>query len=124
MTQQESIQHWQQGSRDSLRAAELLYDDGKYSLTLFHCHLALEKALKALYIQEHDEAAPYIHNLRELALSLSMEWKEDQMQLLKELTTFAVAARYGDPVWAENEASPKRVHEWLEQTQLLLSLLL
>ena len=124
MTQQESIRHWQQGARDSLRAAELLYDDKKYSLTLFHCHLAIEKALKALYITEHDGAAPYIHNLIDLTHSLSREFTNEQHRFLRELTRFAVDARYNDPVWAETQATPEVVEKWLEQTQSLLSILL
>jgi len=53
MTQQEASDHWRKGAEDALVMAQLGHEHGKYALSLFHCHLAVEKALKALYTKLH-----------------------------------------------------------------------
>lgn len=124
MTQREVILHWQQGAQQSLRHAELGLQEKTYSLVLFHCSLAVEKALKALYIQECDSSPPAIHNLHLLAKKLRRSWSEEEEHMLKELTEFAVAARYDDPLWADTYATKARCALWLKRTKGLLRTLL
>src|SRR5262245_34735285 len=46
VTEADVIAHWRQGVRNELASAQLLRDGGQYEASLFHCHLAVEKALK------------------------------------------------------------------------------
>ena len=66
MSLSEIVDHWKQGAKDSLQVAELCIEAQKYEHALFNLHLATEKALKAVYIAEHDDAAPYHINLMKL----------------------------------------------------------
>jgi HEPN domain-containing protein len=124
MTQDESVAHWQRGARDSLESAVLLHKAGKYAIVLFHCQLAVEKALKAAYIAEHDSAPPPTHDLLELAEGLKREWTEDQLTLLDALSDLAILARYGDETWQEVQATEDASKRWLTQAKSFLSLLL
>src|SRR5207302_63144 len=101
----------------SLESAELLQHAGKYALVLFHCQLAVEKALKAAYVAEHDSAPPPTHDLLELAETLGREWTEEQKTLLDALSDLAVLARYGDETWQEVQATKDASGGWLAQAK-------
>jgi len=124
VTQDDATKHWQRGAQESLRLAELAQGEGSYSLVLFHCQLAVEKALKALYIQEYDASPPPTHNLALLASHLSRAWTKEELRQFQELTDFAVKARYDDPVWADAYATEEHSSLWLQHTHALLSSLL
>ena len=109
MTNEQSVEHWRKGAQDALEAAELLLQGKKHALALFHCHLAAEKALKAAYIQQKDARPPHSHDLLEIALSLSYPWSEDIQKQLRELSTYAIEARYDDIEW---EHDPNEDVQW------------
>src|SRR4051812_14793322 len=46
VTTEDVIAHWRKGAKNALRVAVLAHEDGEHELALFHCHLAVEKALK------------------------------------------------------------------------------
>lgn len=124
MTEDDVIVHWQKGARDELLSAKLLHEGGQYPGALFHCHLAVEKALKARYMAQHRKEPPLTHDLPQLALHLARGWTEHERRLLAELTRYAVAARYDDPVWAAQEATADNVVAWVRRVDVLLSALL
>ncbi len=124
MTEDEVITHWRKGSRSELQSAKILCSGGQYAGALFHCHLATEKALKALYMEQHRSDAPMTHDLLQIALHIERSWSEDEKKLFADLTEYAVAARYDDPMWAENEATLDNAQRWLQQIELLLTTLL
>ena len=47
MTQEQAASFWQKGAQEELRSAQILLEHQSYAAALFHCHLAVEKALKA-----------------------------------------------------------------------------
>ena len=118
------IAHWRKGASDSLSLAKRAHTDGSYALALFHCQLAVEKALKALYMDERREAVPPTHNLVLIAGGLKHSWSVEERRELDYLTQYAVAARYDDPVWAEHEATAENSTHWLAVTERYLSNLL
>jgi len=113
MTQQEASDHWRKGARDAIDMAQLGYENGKFALSLFHCHLAAEKILKAVYINERKQDPPPTHHLLSLALQLRHQWSRDEEQKLIDLTDYAIAARYDDPTWAERYATAENTANWL-----------
>jgi HEPN domain-containing protein len=123
MTRDETVAHWRRGARDSLESAALLHRAGKYALVLFHCQLAVEKALKAAHVAEHDAAPPPTHDLLALAEGLGRKWTEEQKTLLDALTDLAVLARYGDETWQEVQATADASARWLSQATSFLSFL-
>ena len=122
MTQEDAVAHWRQGARDAMEVAELSFQAGKYSLALFHCHLATEKAFKAAFIGSRDAAPPPTHSLLLLAEKAGLDLTLTQQADLKDLTRFVIEARYDDPGWAEHEATHERVAIWLRKTKEFVSL--
>ncbi len=119
MSQEEIIKHWHRGAHDAFEAALLLLENGKYALALFHCHLAVEKALKAIYIFEHDKNPPASHDLTFLAGQLSSDWNEQEEDVLDDLSGYSTAARYEDQRWHEQKATKENVQEWLKKVSVL-----
>ncbi|MBU0459140.1 HEPN domain-containing protein [Patescibacteria group bacterium] len=123
MTMDEAVNHWQRRSRSELKAACILFEKQEpevYGEVIFHCHLASELALKAKYIQENDTAAPFTHNLSELAKLLDEQWTESDYMNFDQLSDNAVLARYGDEEWHENYATKEKAMIWLEKTEEFL----
>ena len=121
MTQHDAISHWRKGSLDALQWAEKMARDGASALALFHCHLAVEKALKALHMESKKEPAPHTHSLTHLASLLDIEWSEEELSKLQELTPFASQARYDDIGWVESNASPEFVEKCMKNAEYFLS---
>jgi HEPN domain-containing protein len=124
MTQGEAATHWRKRARSELKAARILFEKKEpdvYGEVIFHCHLALELAFKARYIQEHDAAAPFTHNLGELAHMLGEEWSERDHMDFDELSDHAVLARYGDEEWYMQHATEESARVWLEKVERFLS---
>lgn len=122
MTQKDAAMHWQQGAQEELTAARVLHEGKQYRQALLLCHLAVEKALKATYIREHDDEPPKTHNLVALARRLSsFDWSQEEIDELDELSDFVIDARYADPPWAEETATEARSSVWLERTAQYLS---
>ena len=127
MTQDEAATHWQQRARAELKAARILFekeDSDLYGEVLFHCHLALELALKSGYIKEKDTAAPFTHNLNELADLLRSTRTQQERNEFDEITEFAILSRYGDEEWYKNTATRHNAKEWIDKSELLLSKIL
>lgn len=123
MTKDQTVAHWKHGARASLRLAELAHTEKEYALALFHCHLAVEKALKAVYILKIEGDPPPTHDLLLLASRLEQHWSSEDEESLANLTEYAVTARYDDIEWAEQEATKQNSDHWIAQVKHFLSLL-
>jgi len=88
--------YWLSESEEALRVAGHLLEKGDYSYALFFGHLAIEKILKALYVIEHKEHAPQLHNLVRLTKESGLEPDEHQIDALIRITTYNIEARYPD----------------------------
>lgn len=124
MTEADVIAHWRKGARESLQLARRAHEDGSFSLAFFHCHLAVEKALKAQYMEEQQKEAPPSHDLFLIAKQLRRSWIREQEEQLGYLTEYAVASRYDDPHWAQLEATEENSTRWLAVAGEFLSSLL
>ncbi len=124
VTEDDVIRHWRMRAEESLQVAKLTHEDGHYAHALFNCHLAVEKALKAQYMDERREEAPPVHDLFLIAKSLRRQWTKVEEEQLGYLTQYAVAARYDDPDWAKAEATEENSARWIAATQDFLSFLL
>jgi len=88
--------YWKNSATDALDTADKLFASKKYHHSLFFLHLAVEKLLKAIYVQRKNEAAPVGHDLIRLAEKAKIALDEKMMRELAEISTFNVAARYDD----------------------------
>ena len=96
MSQDEAVKRWVESAEENLKEADDMFGLKHYDWALFFGQLALEKLLKAIIIQNTDEAPPYIHNLERLAKQADISMPDDDKNSLSEITTFHVAARYGN----------------------------
>ena len=118
------IAHWRKGARDALDAAKVLQKADHYAAALFHCHLGVEKALKAACMESLRRDPPFTHDLLQIARLLKREWSNEEEAFLADLSQYAVASRYDDPAWAEREATRANAVRWIDEVERLLSILL
>lgn len=121
VTKQDAAKHWQEGARHELRSAGLLREGKEYSSALFHCHLAVEKALKSRWMERNDAEPPFTHNLAALAEKVGGQWTKEEMMMLGELSHYAAAARYADALWMDTRATREECDRWISFVQNILS---
>jgi AbiV family abortive infection protein len=95
-TEQEIVKYWRTASKEDFDTAEILFQNKKYHHALFFCHLSIEKMLKALIVMSTKSAPPLIHDLVRLAEKAGLDPNEPQKDMLAEITTFNIGARYDD----------------------------
>ncbi len=96
ISKEEAVKHWVKSSKLDLETAEDLFKTKHYHHCLFFCHLFVEKILKGLVVKETGENPLPIHKLRRLANETGIEFSEEQLKLLDEITDFNIRARYND----------------------------
>lgn len=90
------IKYWVRSAEEDLKTAKSLFRTKRYSHCLFFCHLFIEKILKALATKKIGKPAPYGHNLLRLAEMSGLKFLTKQLDLLDEINTFNIEARYND----------------------------
>ena len=97
MTKEEHIKYWRASAQHDLDSAETIFNSGRYDWSLFVGHLALEKTLKALFVDRHDnKMPPQIHNLVRLAELSKIALNDEQKFFLDKITDFNIQIRYPD----------------------------
>ena len=87
---------WLEEAKESLLVAGHLFEKADYSYALFFGHLAIEKLLKAVFVNNKGEQAPYIQNLYRLAEMASIPFSEYQRNQFIKITAFNLESRYPD----------------------------
>lgn len=91
------VDYWVKAStEDLLGAQEIIEKTSRYASGLFFLHLALEKALKALFCAKMLQHAPYTHNLLGLVEKIGLMLSDADCQILAEINEFNLEARYPD----------------------------
>ena len=94
----ERVKYWLDLSDEDIRVAKHLLDGKMFLYCGFMCHLAVEKALKAIIAQDcsDDEIPPKIHHLMRLAEKANILKKltEEQKSFLGDLNPLHIEARY------------------------------
>lgn len=113
---------WRSSSQEDLKVAYSMFDKKHYAYCLFFCHLSVEKELKRLYLLRREELPPTIHNLVRVVEKAGLQLDEATIQILQELTTFNIKARY-EIIKAEfhRKATKSYTKTWLRQTENLLA---
>ena len=119
---EKTIQYYQESSDSDWRVAKKLFDEEEFGYSLFFCHLALEKLLKAIVVIQTDVPAEYTHSLFRLAELSKLVLTEDQMENLKTITKFNIAGRYEDEKWEFRKLATKEyTQKYSSITKELLS---
>jgi HEPN domain-containing protein len=90
------VQHWVETSDDDFNTMNTLFHSKTYHWALFMGHIAIEKLLKAYFVKQTENHAPYTHNLYRLAELGGLEISEEHADWLFRITTFNINARYDD----------------------------
>ena len=90
------VKHWMETSDDDFNTMLTLYNSKSYAWALFLGHISIEKLLKALYVKQHREHAPFTHNLYRLAELIGLEMSDEYADWLDEITSFNLNVRYDD----------------------------
>ena len=97
MTKDEHIKYWRKSAQHDLESADSIFDSGRYDWCLFVGHLALEKILKAIFVERNDNnMPPQVHNLVRLAELSKVELDEEQKLFLDKINDFNLQSRYPD----------------------------
>ena len=109
-----------------LVTAESMLTAGRYVYVIFMCHLALEKALKALVSEETQQLPPRSHNLIRLAQLGKCALPQEQRDFLGKMNDASVVTRYpedlpgivgqySEPVAREYLQEAKEVIAWIRR---------
>ncbi|MDZ7267654.1 MAG: HEPN domain-containing protein [candidate division KSB1 bacterium] len=106
------------------KVAKCLFDKKHYAYCLFFCHLAVEKALKRIYLLRQQKHPPFIHNLARIADEAGLQPDQAFRMDLQELTTFNIKARH-EIIKAQfhRKATKAYAQQWLKRTTKILNLL-
>jgi len=94
MELKEKILYWLESADYDLQTAKAMQNSRRYSYTAFMCQQALEKIIKAIYLQNNVKEAPKSHNLVYLIGITNITLTEDQTELLAKLSSFYLEGRY------------------------------
>ena len=96
MIKREKIGYWLKSSTKDWRVANHLFEKGDYPYALFFGHLAIEKLLKAIFVEKFNDVPPYTHRLVFLAEKIGLDVSPERLELLEVITDFHLEARYPD----------------------------
>jgi len=90
------VKHWVETSDEDFNTMLVLFRSKSYHWALFMGHISIEKLLKAYFVKQVENHAPYTHNLYRLAELGGLEISEEHADWLFKITTFNINARYDD----------------------------
>lgn len=109
---------WLERAKENLEDADALFRSRRYLFATYACHLAVEKALKAVIAERSGSYPPGIHNLLELAKIGEAPLTEEQQQFIAELNMAAITTRYPESLKkAAKDYSGEVVKDYLEKAR-------
>lgn len=119
---QKLIKHWVVGSDEDYDTMIAMFEVHRYSWALFVGHLAIEKLLKAYFVEVNGDYPPFSHNLLKLAKDARFELTEDRKLVLTTITAFNLNTRYDDYKRSfQKQCTPAYTQEWIEKIKELRS---
>jgi len=117
----EATDNWIKSSDYDIKTASALLKSKRYVYVVFMCHLSVEKALKALVVEETREMPPKTHDLGRLADLAGIVVPERHQAIVTHLKEASVPTRYPEDmsklVKHYNKAAAER---YLAETKGLL----
>lgn len=88
------VKNWIDSALYDLETAEHMFSVGRYIYTIFMCHLAIEKLLKAKIEEITGKIPPKTHSLRYLLQLSGLELSEDMFTFISKLSDVSIPTRY------------------------------
>ncbi|MBE0461775.1 MAG: HEPN domain-containing protein [Candidatus Aminicenantes bacterium] len=112
------VKNWLDSARYDLETAEHILKAGRYVYTIFMCHLAIEKVLKAKVEEITGKTPPKVHNLRYLAKLSGLGPPEEMLNFLSKLSEVSIPTRYPeDFIQLKRTYTKKLAQDYLRQTK-------
>ena len=90
----EETKNWLEMVNYDLDTAKQMFNTKRYVYVIFMCHLAIEKALKAIVCEETRKFPPKTHDLIFLTRIGKVEFSEELMNYIGMINNVAVVIRY------------------------------
>jgi HEPN domain-containing protein len=114
------VKHWTETSDEDFNTMLILFRSKQYHWALFMGHIAMEKLLKAYFVKQNGNHAPFTHNLYRLAELGGLDISEEYADWLFKITTFNINARYDDyKKEFYNMCTIVFAEEWIEKIKIL-----
>ncbi|MBN1446059.1 MAG: HEPN domain-containing protein [Candidatus Omnitrophica bacterium] len=91
-------EEWLKQSSYDFETAEALFKTGRYIYTVFMCHLAVEKSLKAFYAKMFKKDSSKTHDLIYLVKKVELELPSQHRDFLEDLNGLSVPVRYPEKI--------------------------
>lgn len=92
-----------------MNSAEAMLKTARYLYVAFMCQQAIEKILKAFYVERKNELPLRTHNLLYLVDELGIDMQEKDLMLLSQLNQFYIESRYPGERMRLAKAVDKRI---------------
>jgi HEPN domain-containing protein len=79
-----------------METADIMFSSGRYFYAVFMCHLAIEKALKGIFLLKLGEIPPKTHNLIYLLNMINIKPDEYIRGIITRLNETNIVTRYPD----------------------------
>jgi HEPN domain-containing protein len=109
---------WLKQAEYDLGTAEAMLQTGRLIYAVFMCHLAVEKTLKAIWVNKLSQTPGKTHDLIFLSEKLGLDLPSELADFLEELNDVSVPTRYPDELdRVLREFTPERTKAILHLTQ-------
>lgn len=114
-------EEWIAQAEYDIETARVMYQGGRYLYTLFMCHLATEKALKAYVVERTGQTPPRTHDLLILMQKGDPPLAENYREFVGSMNVMGIATRYPEDLSrALKKYSQDVAREFLNQTREVL----
>lgn len=90
----DKIDYWIEASEYDISTAKAMLKTRRVLYIGFMAHMAVEKMLKAAYVNKERKVPPYTHNLKQLADLSGMELSAEHLHFIATLMPLNIEARY------------------------------
>lgn len=94
MNRIKNSQEWIKQAIYDIETAQVMLESRRYIYCIFMCHLAIEKALKAIYVKKFNKNSPKVHSLVYLAQNINLKLSQENKEFLERLDEISVPVRY------------------------------
>jgi len=96
MAAPDPVRHWLSTAREELRAARTLFKGSHWRHVVFLCHLAVEKAIKAVVQKKTARVPPMTHDLVLLLRQAGVQPPDELRAFIGQLSGLSIPTRYPD----------------------------
>lgn len=116
-----ATKNWIASADYDLVTAGNLLKTRRFIYVVFFCHLAIEKALKAIYSKRFSQMPPYTHNLNRLIEVLGISLENKHRVFIDRISLQSVPTRYpSDLARLSRQLNKKAAEEHLKQTRQVI----